>query len=102
MIEEMQRAYRVTLARMREDRDVRSHFRGSFVHSLPAWDAVVGLYRASRVGARERARWKGQMRRVMTDHGLDEPLIQEYRHAIHRYRRMLRRAPFLFDPNDGA
>jgi len=102
MIEELRRAYRTTLARMRDDADVRSYFRDSFVNSVPAWDVVIGCYRASRAGARQRARWKGQMRRVMAAHGLDEPLIQEYRRAIHRHRRMLRHAPYLFDPGDGA
>jgi hypothetical protein len=102
MIEEMRRAYRLTLARMRDDADVRSRFRESFVDTVPAWDAVVGLYRASRLGARERARWKGQMRRVMAAYALDELLVQEYRRAIHRHRRMLHHAPYLFDPGDGA
>jgi hypothetical protein len=102
MIEELRRAYRLTLARLRDDAQLRAQFRSSFVNSVPAWDAVVGLDRASRLGARARARWKGQMRRVMAAHGLDEPLIQEYRRAIHRHRLMLRHAPYLFDPGDGA
>jgi hypothetical protein len=102
MIEELRRSYRLTLAQIRDDADVRSQFRDSFVNTVPAWDTVVGLYRSSRVGARERARWKGQMRRVMATHGLDEPLVQEYRRAIHRHRRMLRHAPYLFDPDDDA
>jgi hypothetical protein len=102
MIEELRRAYRVTLARMRDDAELRAQFRDSFVNAVPAWDAVVGLDRASRMGARARARWKGQMRRVMAAHGLDEPLIREYRRAIHRHRLMLRHAPYLFDPGDGA
>jgi hypothetical protein len=102
MIEEMRRAYRTTLAGMCGDAGVRAFFRGSFVDPVAAWDEVIRLYRASRVSARERARWKGKMRRVMTAHGLDEPLIQEYRRAIQRHRRMLRRAPYLFDPGGGA
>jgi hypothetical protein len=102
MIEELRRAYRVTLARMRDDPDIRAQFRDSFVNAVPAWDAVVGLDRASRIGARARTRWKGEMRRVMAAHGLDEPLIREYRRAIHRHRLMLRHAPYLFDPGGGA
>jgi hypothetical protein len=101
MIEELRRAYRVTLARMRDDAQVRARFRESFLSALPAWDAVLGLYGASRIGARERARWKGAMRRIMTAHGLDESLIGEYRRAIHRHRRMLQAAPYLFDQGGG-
>jgi hypothetical protein len=102
MIEEIRRAYRVTLARLRDDEDVRAHFRPSFLDPLLAWDAVIARYRASRVGARKRSKWKGRMRRVMETHGLDEPLIQEYREAIHRHRRMLHRCPYLFDADDGT
>jgi hypothetical protein len=101
MIEELRRAYRITLARMRDDAALRAHFRDSFVSAFPAWDAVLRLYHASRVGARARARWKGAMRRVMAAHGLDEKLIGEYRRAIHRHRRMLRGAPYLFDADGG-
>jgi hypothetical protein len=102
MIDELRRAYRVTLARMRDDSELRGQFRQSFVNAVPAWDAVIGLDRASRMGARSRARWKGQMRRVMATHGLDESLIREYRQAIRRHRLMLRQAPYLFDPGDVA
>jgi hypothetical protein len=102
MVEELRRAYRVTLARMRDDAEMRARFRESFASALPAWDAVLGLYDASRVGARERARWKGAMRRIMAAHGLDEKLIGEYRRAIHRHRRMLRGAPYLFDRDGGT
>lgn len=102
MIDELRRAYRLTLARVRDDAELRAQFRRSFVNAVPAWDAVVGLDRASRMGARARARWKGEMRRVMAAHGLDEPLIREYRRAIHRHRLMLRHAPYLFDGGDGA
>jgi hypothetical protein len=101
MIEELRRAYRITLARMRDDPALRARFRDSFVSAFSAWDAVLRLYHASRVGARERARWKGAMRRVMAAHGLDEKLIGEYRRAIHRHRRMLRGAPYLFDADGG-
>jgi hypothetical protein len=80
---------------------LRARFRDSFVSAFSAWDAVLRLYHASRVGARERARWKGAMRRVMAAHGLDEKLIGEYRRAIHRHRRMLRGAPYLFDADGG-
>jgi hypothetical protein len=100
LIKEMQHAYRITLERLRGD--LRSHFRRTFIDPLLAWDEVVGLYRASRVGARQRAQWKGRMRRVMLAHGLDEKLVQEYRRAIHRHRHMLRRHPYLFDAGDGA
>jgi hypothetical protein len=101
MIDELRRAYRVTIARMRDNDAVRARFRDSFVSAFPAWDAVLRLYHASRVGTRERARWKGAMRRVMAAHGLDEKLIGEYRRAIHRHRRMLRGAPYLFDADGG-
>jgi len=101
MIEELRRAYRVTLARVRDDAQVRARFRESFLSALPAWDAVLRLYDASRIGARERAGWKGAMRRIMAAHGLDESLIGEYRRAIHRHRRMLRAAPYLFDRDGG-
>src|SRR5262245_26589851 len=101
VIREMQRAYRVTLQRLRDDQPVRSHFRRTFLDPLLAWDVVVGLYRASRIGARQRSQWKGRMRRIMSAHGLDEPLIQEYRKAIRRHRLFLRSCPYLFDA-DGA
>jgi hypothetical protein len=102
LVEEMRRAYRFTLRRMRDDPDVRAHFQDSFLDTLLAWDAAVGLYRASRVGGRQRARWKGRMRRMMSAYGLAEPLIHEYRHAIRRHALLLRRCPYLFDADDGA
>jgi hypothetical protein len=102
IVEEMRRAYRVTLERLRDDPDLRARFRSSFLDSLLAWDAVVGLYRASRVGARERSQWKGRMRRLMRAYHLEEPLIQEYRRAIRRHGRLLRRYQYLFDADDGA
>ena len=102
VIEEMRRAYRVTLDRLHDDEGVRSHFRRTFVEPLTAWDAVVRLYRASRVGARQRSQWKGRMRRVMLAHGLEEPLIHEYRRAIRRHGWLLRRCPYLFDADGGA
>ncbi|MBR0774234.1 hypothetical protein JQ625_05260 [Bradyrhizobium diazoefficiens] len=102
MIEELRRSYRLTLAHLRDDAGIRSQFRKTFVNSAPAWDAVVGLYRASRVGARQRTAWKGQMRRVMAAYELDDQLVREYQRAIHRHRRMLRHAPYLFDPDGGA
>ncbi len=102
VIEEMRSAYHLTLERLRDDRDVRSQFRRSFVDPLLAWDAVLGLYRASWVGARQRSQWKGRMRRVMSDHQLEEPLIHEYRRAIRRHGRLLRQCPYLFDADGGA
>jgi hypothetical protein len=102
VIDEMRRAYRITLARMRDDDAVRSHFRESFLDALPVWDAVVAIYRASRIGAIARSRWKGRMRRVMTSHGFDDSFIRQYRRAIHHQRRMLRAAPYLFDPGADA
>jgi hypothetical protein len=102
VIEEMRRAYRTVLGRMRDDSNVRSHFRRSFVDPLPAWDAVVAIYRASSVGARQRSQWKGRMRRVMSAYGLEESLIRQYRRAIRRHGRMLRRCPYFFDAGDGA
>ncbi len=102
VIEEMRRAYRVALGRLRNDKEARSHFRRSVVDPLPAWDAVVGLYRASRVGARQRSQWKGRMRRIMLAHGLEEPLIHEYRRAIRRHGWLLRRCPYLFDADGDA
>jgi hypothetical protein len=102
VIDEMRGAYHVTLRRLRVDAGVRSHFRRSFLDPLLAWDAVVGLYRSSRVGARQRSQWKGRMRRVMEAHGLEMPLIKEYRRAIRRHGRFLRRCPYLFDADDGA
>jgi hypothetical protein len=102
LIKEILRAYRIALERLRDDAKVRAHFRRSFLDPLLAWDAVVGLYRASRVGARQRSQWKGRMRQVMSAHGLDEPLIHEYRRAIQRHRHMLRRCPYLFDAGGGA
>jgi hypothetical protein len=97
VIGEMQRAYHLTLQRLRDDQSVRSHFRRSFVEPLLAWDVVVGLYRASRIGPRQRSQWKGRMRRIMSAHGLEEPLIHEYRRAIRRHGLFLRRCPYLFD-----
>lgn len=102
IVEEMRRAYRFTLRRMRDDPDVRAHFQDVFLDTLLAWDAAVGHYRASRVGARQRARWKGRVRRMMSAYGLAEPLIHEYRRAIRRHARLLRRCPYLFDADDGA
>jgi hypothetical protein len=99
--EEAGRAYRIVHRRLRDDAAVRSHFLPSFVDSVPAFDAVVRLYRASRLNARPRSRWKGAMRPIMTAHGLDEQLIKEYRRAIRRRRRLLRTLGFLFDA-DGA
>jgi hypothetical protein len=101
LVKEMQWAYRKTLARLR-DQELRSHFRRTFVDPLLAWDEVVRIYRESRVGSRQRAQWKGRMRRVMLAHGLDEALIQEYRRAIHRYRHMLLQCPYLFDAGGAA
>jgi hypothetical protein len=100
LIKEMQQAYRATLESLRGE--LRGHFRWTFVDPLLAWDEVVGLYRASRIGARQRAQWKGRMRRVMLARGLDEKLIQEYRRAIHRHRHMLRQHPYLFDASGGV
>jgi hypothetical protein len=102
MIAEMRRAYRLTLARLRDDEDVRSHFRMSFLDPLLAWDEAVAVYRASRFGARKRSKWKGRVRRLLEAHGLDEALVEEYRDAIHRHRNMLRRCPPMFDANDNA
>jgi hypothetical protein len=102
MIAEMRRAYRVTLARLREDENVRSHFRMSFLDPLLAWDEAVALYRASRFGARKRSKWKGRVRRLLEAHGLGDALVEEYRDAIHRHRHMLRRCPPMFDANDNA
>src|SRR5262249_27366979 len=75
LIEDMQRAYRITLARMRDDADVRSQFRATFIDPLRAWDAVVAIYRGSRIGARQRSQWKGRVRRVLSAHGMEESLI---------------------------
>lgn len=97
VVDQMRHAYRATLQRMRNDGDLRSYFTDIFVDGLPAWDAVVAIYRASRVGALQRSRWKGRMRQVMSSYGLNERLIRLSRRAIHRQRQMLRRCPFLFD-----
>lgn len=87
---------------MRDDASIRAEFRDSFLNSLLAWDAPVGLYRASRVGTRQRARWKGRVRRMMSAYGLAEPLIQEYRRTIRRHGSLLRRCPYLFQADDGV
>jgi hypothetical protein len=101
LIKQMRRAYRTTLERL-SDEKLRGHFRRTFIDSFLAWDEVVGLFRASRAGSRQRSQWKGRMRRVMKTYGLDEALIQEYRRAIQRYRHMLLQCPYLFDASGGA
>jgi hypothetical protein len=93
----MRRAYRTTLGQLCKNIDFRSDFPQDFLDPLLAWDTVVGLYRTSRAGARQRSRWKGRMRRTMSAHGLEEQLIQEYRRAIKRYSRFLLSSPYLFD-----
>ena len=40
---------------------------------------------------RQRSQWKGHVRRVMSAYGLEESLIRQYRRAVHRHGRMLRR-----------
>src|SRR5262249_8465691 len=102
LLDEMRRAYRFALRRLRDDAGMRAHFQETFPDSLLAWDAAVGLYRASRIGARQRARWKGRVRRMMQAYGLAEPLIQEYRRAILRDAWLLRRCPQLFDGGDAV
>ena len=102
IIAEMRRAYRFARRRMRYDASVRANFQDSLLNSLFAWDAAVDIYRASRVGALQRGRWKGRVRRMMSAYGLAEPLIQEYRHAIRRHARLLRRCPYLFPADDGV
>jgi hypothetical protein len=100
LVEQVRRAYRVTLRQMRNDGYLRSQFTDAFLDGLPAWDAIVAIYRASRVGALQRSRWKGQMRQVMSSYGLNERLIRQSRRAIYRQRHMLRRYPFLFEGGD--
>jgi len=97
LLDEMRRAYRGTLRRLRDDASMRAHFQESLPDSLLAWDAAVSLYRASRIGPRQRAQWKGRVRRMMEAYGFAEPLIQEYRRAILRDAWLLRRCPQLFD-----
>jgi hypothetical protein len=102
IVDEMRRAYRFTFGRMRDDANMRANFRDSFLNSLLAWDAAVGIYRASRVSVGGRAQWKGRVRRMMSAYGLAEPLIQQYRRTIRRHARLLRRCPYLFCANDGV
>jgi hypothetical protein len=93
LVDKMRRAYRFTVGRMRDDASIRAKFQDSFLNSLLAWDAAVGLYRASRICARQRARWKGRVRRMMSAYGLADPLIQEYRRTNRRHGSLLRRCP---------
>lgn len=94
---ELKNAYRRTQHQMMTNPELQSLFSKGVVDRLRDWDTLVGGYLQMNGDKSAAAKWKQEMKKMLTANGYEQDMFDAYVGVIEKNKAFLTRQAFLFD-----